>query len=39
VTYYMADLTPPVLNWLSDKSGQGNFYSSSIGTNASSSTR
>jgi pimeloyl-ACP methyl ester carboxylesterase len=24
VTYYMADLAPPVLNWLSDKTGTGN---------------
>jgi pimeloyl-ACP methyl ester carboxylesterase len=34
VTYYMADLAPPVLAWLPNKVGQGEFVDSFVGTNA-----
>jgi len=33
VTYFFADLVPPVLNWLSGKVGRGNFIDSLAGTN------
>jgi hypothetical protein len=39
VTYYLADLTSPVLEWLSDKTGAGNFSDSSAHTNAFMSTQ
>jgi len=39
VTYYLADLTSPILEWLSDKIGAGNFPNSPAHTNVFMSTR
>ena len=39
VTYFFADLVPPVLNWLSEQGGQGNPTATDHGAHASASSR